>query len=96
MDEVRAMSKIEVDLSQKKIDFINDVYQKELQHGKKVALESVLTENEAKELIDSALWRVCMMCGVDGGEHWWSDFLFGVILFGKQWRAENSYSRYSK
>ena len=55
MDEVRAMSKIEVDLSQKKIDFINDVYQKELQHGKKVALESVLTENEAKELIDSAL-----------------------------------------
>ena len=41
MDEVSAMNKIEVDLSQEKIDFTNDMYQKELQIWKKVALESV-------------------------------------------------------
>ena len=28
MDEVRAMNKIEVNLSQEKIDFINDAYQR--------------------------------------------------------------------
>ena len=32
---VRAMNKIEVDLSQEKVDFINYAYQKELQHWKK-------------------------------------------------------------
>ena len=52
MNEVRAMNKIEVDLSQEKIDFINDAYQKELQHQKNVALESVSTENESKQLTD--------------------------------------------
>ena len=41
MDEVRAMNKIKVDLTQKKIDFINYAYQRELQHWKKVALDSV-------------------------------------------------------
>ena len=41
MNEVRAMNKIEVNLSQEKIDFINDDCQKELKHWKKVALESV-------------------------------------------------------
>ena len=61
MDEVRAMNKIEVDLSQEKIDFVNDAYQKELQHWQKVALESVSTENEAKELIDLAPSRVCLI-----------------------------------
>ena len=61
MDEVRAMNKIEVDLSQEKIDFINDAYQKELQHWKKVDRESILTENEAKELIDLTLLRVCVI-----------------------------------
>ena len=39
-DDVRAMNKIEVDLSPEKIDFINGTYQKELQ--------SVLTKNEGK------------------------------------------------
>ena len=39
-DDVRAMNKIEVDLSPEKIDFINGAYQKELQ--------SVLTKNEWK------------------------------------------------
>ena len=41
MDEVSAMNKIEGDLSQEKIDFTNDMYQKELQNWKKVDLESV-------------------------------------------------------
>ena len=35
IDEVRAMNKIEVNLPQYKTDFINDPYQKELQHWKK-------------------------------------------------------------
>ena len=39
-DDVRALNKIEVDLSPEKIDFINGTYQKELQ--------SVLTKNEGK------------------------------------------------
>ena len=69
MDKVRALNKIEVDLSQEKIDFINNTYQNKLQHWKKVALESVLTGNEGKELIDLTLLRLCMICGVDGGEH---------------------------
>ena len=61
IDEVRAINKIEVDLSQEKIDFLNYAYQKELQHWKKVALESVSTENKAKELINLALSRVCLI-----------------------------------
>ena len=62
IDEVRAINKIEVvDLSQEKIDFLNYAYQKELQHWKKVALESVSTENKPKELIDLALSRVCLI-----------------------------------
>ena len=47
--EVRAMKKIEVDLSQEKINLINYAYQKELQNWKKVALESVSTKKEAKK-----------------------------------------------
>ena len=41
MDEVRAMKKIEVKLSQEKINFINYTYQKELEYWKKVASESI-------------------------------------------------------
>ena len=48
MDEVRAIKEIEVNLFQEKIEFINDAYQKELRYWKKVALESVLTENGRK------------------------------------------------
>ena len=59
--EVRAMNKIEVEWSQEKIDFINDAYQKKLQHWKKTDLESVSTENEAKELIDLAPSRVSVI-----------------------------------
>ena len=46
VDEVTVVNKIEINLSQEKINFINDVYRKELQYWKKVALEIVSTENE--------------------------------------------------
>ena len=59
MDEVRAMNKIEAKLTQEKIDFINDVHQKELQYGKKIALESK-DENEKKQLTDLAPLRVSL------------------------------------
>ena len=59
MDEVRAMNKIEAKLPQEKIDFINDVHQKELQYGKKIALESK-DENEKKQLTDLAPLRVSL------------------------------------
>ena len=45
-DEVTVVNKIEVNLSQEKINFINDVYRKELHYWKKVALEIVSAENE--------------------------------------------------
>ena len=48
------MNEIEVNLSQEKINFVNDNYQKELQYWKKLALKKASTENEAKELIDLA------------------------------------------
>ena len=54
MDEGRAMNEIEVNLSQEKIEFINDAYQKELHYWKKVALESVLTKNGRKQVTDLA------------------------------------------
>ena len=54
MDEVRE-SRIEV------VDFINDAYEKELRYWKRVALESVSTENEAKELTESAPRRVILV-----------------------------------
>ena len=41
MDEVRARNKIEVEIHQEKVDFINDAYEKELRYWKRAALESV-------------------------------------------------------
>ena len=61
MNEVRARNKIEVKIHQEKVDFINDVYEKELRHWKRAALEIVSTENEAKELIDLAPSRVILV-----------------------------------
>ena len=49
MDEVRGMNKIEANLPQDKIDFINDAHQKELQHWKMIVLESK-NENDNKQL----------------------------------------------
>ena len=51
MDEAPAINKIEVNLSQEKIDFINDVHQKELQYWKKIALECK-KENKKRQLTD--------------------------------------------
>ena len=44
MDEGRAMNEMEVNLLQEKIEFINDVHQKELHYWTKAALERVLTK----------------------------------------------------
>ena len=60
MDEVRE-SRIEVEIYQEKVDFITDAYQKELWHWERAALESVSTDNEAKELIELALPRVILV-----------------------------------
>ena len=39
------MNEIEVNLSQEKINFINDSYQKKLQYWKEVTLKKASTEN---------------------------------------------------
>ena len=57
MDVARAVNKTEVNLPQEKIDFINDVHQKGLQHWKNIALASK-NENEKKQLTDLAPLRV--------------------------------------
>ena len=57
MDDARAVNKIEVNLLQEKVDFINDAYQKELQDWKNFALVSE-NENEKKQLTDLAALRV--------------------------------------
>ena len=51
MNEARAVNKIEVNLPQEKIDFINDAHQKELQYWKNIALANK-NENEKKQLIN--------------------------------------------
>ena len=53
-NEVRTMNETEVNLSQEKIKVINDAYREELQYWEKVAFDSVLTENERKDLTDLA------------------------------------------
>ena len=60
MDEVRE-SRMELEIHQEKVDFINDAYGKELRYWKRVALEGVSTENEAKELIELAPPRVILV-----------------------------------
>ena len=57
MDEVRAVNKIEVNLPQEKIDFINDAHQKKFQYWKNIALASK-NEHEKKQLTDLAPLRV--------------------------------------
>ena len=62
MDEVtESRIKVEVELHQKKVDFINDAYEKGLQYWKRVALESVSTENETRELIELASRKVILV-----------------------------------
>ena len=57
MDDARAVNKIEVNLLQEKVDFINDAHQKELQDWKNFALASK-NENEKKQSTDLAALRV--------------------------------------
>ena len=61
MDKVRARNKIEVEIHQEKVDFINDAYEKELRYWKRAALESVSTKNEARELIELAPRKVILV-----------------------------------
>ena len=61
MDEVRARNRIEVEIHQEKVDFVNVASEKELRYWKRAALESVSTENEAKELIELAPARVILV-----------------------------------
>ena len=60
-DAVTAMNKIEPNLPQENIDFINDAHQKELQYWKKIALESK-NEHERKQLTDLWPLRVFLAC----------------------------------
>ena len=60
VDEVNER-RIEVEIHQEKVDFINDAYEKELRYWKRAALESVSTENEARELIELAPRRVILV-----------------------------------
>ena len=57
----RVRNKTEVEIHQEKVYFINDACEKELRYWKRAALESVSTENEAKELIDLAPSRVILV-----------------------------------
>ena len=51
MDEVRT-KKIEIEVNQEKIDYINYAYSEEITYWKKAALERVSIESEEKELVD--------------------------------------------
>ena len=52
------LKKIEIEVNQEKIDYVNYVYIKEITYWKKAALERVLNESEEKELLDLALSRI--------------------------------------
>ena len=60
MDEVRE-TKIEEDWHHKKVDFISDAFEKDLQYWKRAALESVSTENEARKLTELAPRKVTLV-----------------------------------
>ena len=53
MDEGRAVNKIEANLPEEKIDFINDAHVKEVDYWKRAALGSK-NEDEKKRLTDLA------------------------------------------
>ena len=62
MDEVRESKiKVEVEVHQVKVNFINDAYEKGLEYWKRAALESVSTKNEARELIELAPRKVILV-----------------------------------
>ena len=53
MDEARAINKIEANLPQEKIYFINSTHLKDVQYWKKIALEN-RNEDERRQLTDLA------------------------------------------
>ena len=57
MDEARTVSRIEVNLPQVKIDFINAAYAEEVDYWKRAALGSK-NEEERKQLTDLAPLKV--------------------------------------
>ena len=63
MDEVRT-KKIEIEVNQGKIGYINYTCSKEITYWKKAALERVSTESEENELMDLAPSRVSLICKV--------------------------------
>ena len=62
MDEVEVKTtKIEIEVNQEKIDYINYVYNKEITYWKKAALERVLNDSEEKELQDLVPSRILLI-----------------------------------
>ena len=57
MEDARAVNRIEANLPQEKIDFINAAYAEEVDHRKKAALESK-NEEERKQMTDLAPSKV--------------------------------------
>ena len=53
--------KIEIEVNQDKIDYINCAYSEEVTYWRKAALVKVSTESEEKELIDLAPSRVSLI-----------------------------------
>ena len=63
MEEVK-MKKIEIEVNQDKIDYINYAYNEEVTYWRKADLKRVSTESEKRELIDLAPSRVSLICKV--------------------------------
>ena len=55
------LKKIELEVNQEKIDYINYAYNEEMKNQKKMALAQVLNETEEKELIDLAPSKVLLI-----------------------------------
>ena len=53
MDEAKPINKIILNLPKEKVNFLNETYQKELNHWKKIVLEGK-DEDEKKQLTDLA------------------------------------------
>ena len=62
MDEAGVRTKkIEVEVDQKKMEYINYAYNEEMTYWKKLALAKVLNESEERELLDLAPSRVLLI-----------------------------------
>ena len=62
MDKVEVKTKkIEIEVHQEKMEYINYSYNEEITYWKKAALAGVWNESEEKELVDSAPQRVLLI-----------------------------------